>query len=129
MEMYYKIKTNKTVEAAFEDVKECLQKHGYFVQWQMNFKDKLAEKEIAFKNNYSMFEICKAEYLKKALDLSLIAGYMMPCKITVYEDGGSVYIGMVKFSQLLGMINIPALTEMFVGVEKEVVAALEEGAK
>jgi uncharacterized protein (DUF302 family) len=128
MEMYYKFKTNKNVETAFVDLKESLEKRGYFVQWQMNFKDKLLEQKVHFENDYLMFEICKAEYLKKALDQTLLAGYIMPCKIVVYEDGGSVYIGLVNFRQLLGMLD-PALTEMFAVVEKEIMAAIEEGAK
>jgi len=128
-EMYYKIKTNKDIQTTMHDLKKSMDKNGFSVVVELDFKDRMAQDGITFDHNFKMIEICRAEYLKKVLDQSLIAGLMMPCKIGVLEDQGSVYIGMVKFTKMFGMMQNPALDEFLTKVEKEVLTAIEEAAK
>lgn len=53
-------------------------------------------------------------------------GYFLPCKMVVYEDNNAVFIGMIKPTGLIGMINNDELFNIAVEVENELKSAIED---
>ncbi|MCF8221977.1 MAG: DUF302 domain-containing protein [Bacteroidales bacterium] len=71
------------------DIQASLDKHGYTVQ------------------PVKVFSLCKPEHASKILvsGEERIVSALMPCRISVYEDDGTVYISMLNsglFSRFLG---------------------------
>jgi len=125
MDINYKVQTNKSFEIAIEDLKESLSNHNFGVLWELNFKDKLKEKGLDFNKNFKILEVCNPSQAKKVLEQNIEVGYFLPCKMVVYEDQGSVFIGMPKPTQLIGMINNNELSNIAVEVEKELKLAID----
>ena len=48
MNINYKVKTEKTFPEALESIKASLSERGFGVLWELNFKEKLQEKGLAF---------------------------------------------------------------------------------
>jgi uncharacterized protein (DUF302 family) len=126
MDMNYKVKTNKSFETALEDLKKSLSKYSFGVLWELNFKDKLEEKGFDFDKNFKVLEVCNPQKLKLVLEQNIEAGYFLPCKMVVYEDGNSVYIGMTKPTKLIDMMENSELSNIAIEVEKELISAIEE---
>ena len=129
MDINYKIRADKGFEKAIEDLKESLSNHKFGVLWELNFKDKLKEKGLDFDKNFKILEVCNPTQAKQVLEKHIEVGYFLPCKMVVYEDNNSVFIGMLKPTELIGMMNNNELLSIAVKVERELTAVIEDAAK
>lgn len=126
MDIIYKVQTVKSFEKAIEDVKESLGKHKFGVLWEVNFKNTLKKKGLDFDKNIQILEVCNPNQAKKVLEQNIEVGYFLPCKIVVYEENSTVFIGMPKPTDLIGMIENNRLEMMALEVENELMAAIDE---
>jgi len=126
MDIIYKVKTNKNFKQAIEDLKTSLGSNQFGVLWELNFQDKLKEKGLELDKNIQILEVCNPKQAKKALDLFLEAGYFLPCKLAVYEMDGTVFIGMLKPSDLIGLTHRDDLKPIAEEVETALKAAIEQ---
>lgn len=117
MSLIFEVKTNKDFETAVIDLKKSLSENNFGVLWEMNFKDKLQEKGLDFDKNFKVFEVCSPPRAKVVLDQNLEAGYMLPCKMVVYEKEGEVRIGMMKPTSMAELMNDKGLTDVAEEVE------------
>lgn len=117
MSLIFEVKTNKDFETAVIDLKKSLSENSFGVLWEMNFKDKLQEKGLDFDKNFKVFEVCSPPRAKVVLDQNLEAGYMLPCKMVVYEKEGEVRIGMMKPTSMAELMNDKGLTDVAEEVE------------
>ena len=117
MSLIFEVKTNKDFETAVIDLKKSLTENSFGVLWEMNFKDKLQEKGLDFNKNFKVFEVCSPPRAKVVLDQNLEAGYMLPCKMVVYEKDGEVRIGMMKPTSMAELMNDKGLTDVADEVE------------
>lgn len=124
MNMNYQVKTNKPFEKAVEDLKESLSQSNFGVLYELNFWDKFKEKNIEFDRNFKVLEVCNPAKAKKVLDENIEAGYFLPCKVVVYENDGSVIIGMPKPTLLINMIENADLSVIAQEVESILVNAI-----
>ena len=58
-----------------------------------------------FDKNFNIFEVCNLQQAKEVLEKHIEVGYFLPCKMVVYEDNNSVFIGMLNPTGLIGMMN------------------------
>lgn len=117
MSLIFEVKTNKDFETAVIDLKKSLSENSFGVLWEMNFKDKLQEKGLDFDKNFKVFEVCSPPRAKVVLDQNLEAGYMLPCKMVVYEKEGEVRIGMMKPTSMAELMNDKGMTDVAEEVE------------
>lgn len=125
MDVQYKVATNKSFENALEDLKSSLSNHHFGVLWELSFKDKLAEKGLEFNKNFTILEVCNPKQAKEVLEHNIEVGFFLPCKMVVYEDDNSVYIGMPKPTKLINMVD-KGLSAVAEEVENVLKAAIEE---
>ena len=125
MDIIYKVQTNKSFEIAVDDLKKSLSNHNFGVLWELNFKDKLKEKGLDFNKNFKILEVCNPSQAKKVLDENIEVGYFLPCKMVVYEDNSSVFIGMPKPTELIGMIKNNKLADIALEVENQLKSAID----
>ena len=128
MNINYKVKTNKDFDLAIEDLKKNLSKYNFGVLWELNFKEKLKEKGLDFAKNFKILEVCNPQQAKEVLEKNIEVGYFLPCKMVVYEDNDSVYIGMIKPTQLIGLMDDHELSYIAAEIEKVLKSAID-GAK
>jgi len=126
MDVTYKVQTDKSFKQAIEDLKTSLSHYKFGVLWQLNFKDKLKEKGLDFDKNLEIIEVCNPSQAKKVLDQNIEVGYFLPCKIVVYEEDGSVFIGMPRPTELIGMIKDNKLISTALEVENQLKSAIND---
>ena len=110
MEIKYEMEVKKSFDEAVESLKSSLSENKFGVLWELNFKDKLKEKNLDFESNFKILEVCNPVQAKEVLSRNIEVGYFLPCKLVVYEKNSSVFIGMMKPTELIIMLGNEELT-------------------
>lgn len=125
MNIVYEKKTEKSLDEALAAVKENLQAHSFGVLFELNFKDKLAEKGLELADDYFVLEVCNPGEAKKVLEQNIHAGYVLPCKMVVRTEGKDTYIGMTSATALMSLYDEPELVDFAEGIEDTLRKAIE----
>lgn len=125
MDIIYEKATKQNFESAIKKLKESLATVGFGVLWEMNFKETLQAKGQDFDKNFVILEVCNPAKAKLVLDQMLEAGYMLPCKMAVYEKEGEVRIGMIKTQTLVGLMGNDDLIDVANEVGETLKAAID----
>lgn len=124
--IHYRKETSKSFDEAVLAIKDSLKNYGFGVLWELNFKDKLREKGLEFDKNFKILEACNPGKAKKVLDEEIEAGYFLPCKVAIYEKNDKIYIGMIKPTTLIDMMDSDHLVTIAEEVEDQLVQAIDE---
>lgn len=125
MDIRYEKITNKTFDEAINRVKEELKKRNFGVLWELNFKDKMAEHNIDFSNNFMILEVCNPQKANEVLSRHIEVGYFLPCKMVVYEKDGDVRIGTARPKSLMGMMGYDDLDDVANEVENIMIESID----
>lgn len=112
MSVIYERKTNKSVSEAITSLKENLKANNFGVLWELNFKDKIEESNLTFKEDYVVLEVCNPGYAKQVLEKNFKVGYALPCKMVVRSENNETFIGMINPESLISLFNAPGLDDM-----------------
>ena len=126
MNIKYEVKVEKLFGEEVESLKKSLSVNKFGVLWELDFKDKLKEKGLEFDTNYKILEVCNPVKAKEVLIKNIEAGYFLPCKMVVYEKEGSVYIGMIKPTELIKMIGDKKLIAIAKDIEKVLKKSIDD---
>ena len=102
-----------------------MKENGFGVLWQFNFKDKLQEKGLEFKDDFVVLEVCSPKQAKEVLDQNIHIGYVLPCKMAVRTENDKTYIGMARPEVLIGLFDSPELEEAAEKVEETLRNSIE----
>jgi uncharacterized protein (DUF302 family) len=93
-----------------------------------NLKETMAKKGVAFAPECLIFEVCQPQQAKKVLDQNMSISTALPCRISVYEEGGKTVLATLKPTALLAMFNVPQLEQVAREVEDTIIKIMKEAA-
>lgn len=125
MDFKYEIKTNKSFQTAIEDITDNLKEREFGVLYQVNFKEKIEAKGLSFSTNFEVLEVCNPGQAKEVLEKNIEVGYFLPCKVIVYEKEDEVYIGLIRPTVLIGLLEEEGLKTIAEEVEKTLKEAIQ----
>ncbi len=125
MDLRYEKNTNKSFDQAVQSITDALKERKFGVLWQLNFKDKMAEHDIDFPNNFMILEVCNPQKANEVLTKHIEMGYFLPCKVVVYEKDGDVRIGTARPEMLMGMMSYDDLGDVASEVEKILIESID----
>lgn len=123
---HYTVETNKGIDEATQSLEASLKKEKFGVLWNFDLKDKLHEKGLEFEKEFKVLEVCNPQEAQRILNENLMAGYFLPCKMVVYEDGGKTKIGMPKPTSLTQMVEDDNIQAMASDIEKRLMHCMDE---
>jgi uncharacterized protein (DUF302 family) len=119
--------TNKDVDTAARDLAEAVQRHGFGVLHTYDLKAKLKEKGVDFPNECRILEVCNPQRAAQVLSASMDVSLALPCRISVYQEGGKTKIGTLLPTALLGLFpGSGQLQSVAEEVEKAILAMIED---
>lgn len=86
-----------------------------------DLRAKLADKGVSFARECRIFEVCNPHQAKKVLEANLSISTALPCRISVYEEGGITKLATIKLTALIALYATPELK----GVAEDVEMTLE----
>jgi uncharacterized protein (DUF302 family) len=117
--MLYIKETQKSVDQAFNDLEASIKHHGFGLLHHYDFKQTLKEKGFELPNECRVLEVCNPKQACEVLHMDMAINMALPCRISIYEEAGKTFIGMIPPSTLLGLIsNTSALQELAHDVER-----------
>lgn len=125
MGLVYEKSTNKSLSEAISSLESNLKESGFGILWQLNFKDKLQEKGLEFKDDFVVLEVCNPKQAKEVLEENIQIGYVLPCKMVVRREGDKTYIGMTSPEVLIGLFEGSDLKEVAKKVEESLKNSIE----
>lgn len=126
MEFIFEKETDKDFPTTVSDLKKYLQERSFGVLWELNLKDKLQEKGQDFNTNFMILEVCNPVKAALVLNQRIEAGYMLPCKMGVYEKNGKTWVGMQNPLKLIEIMGDESLRGFAEEVADTLRSAIEE---
>ncbi len=124
--MLIKLSTDKTVSDAAAALHLSVKANHFGVMQVHNLKETMAKKGVEFNNECLIFEVCQPQQARKVLDANMSVCTALPCRISIYEEGGKTILATLKPTILLAMFNSPQLETVAQEVEATIVKIMEE---
>jgi len=124
--MLIQLTTEKTVKEAAAALQIAVPAHKFGVMQVHDLKDTMWKKGVEFAHECLIFEVCQPDQAKKVLDENMSISTALPCRISVYEEGGRTILATLKPTTLLGMFNTPQLNDVAKEVEETLIKIMTE---
>jgi uncharacterized protein (DUF302 family) len=122
------LSTGKTVNEAAAALQAAVDANHFGVMQVHNLKETMAKKGVAFARECLIFEVCQPQQAKKVLDQNMSISTALPCRISIYEEGGKTILATLKPTTMLAMFNTPQLDGVAQEVETTIVKIMKEAA-
>jgi uncharacterized protein (DUF302 family) len=126
--MLIKLATKKTVTAAGAALQAAVDAHHFGVMHVHNLKETMHKKGVDFAHECLIFEVCQPQQAKKVLSENMSVATALPCRISVYEEGGKTMLATLKPTALLALFHTPQLQDVAQEVEDTIVKIMNEAA-
>jgi uncharacterized protein (DUF302 family) len=126
--MLIKLTTKKTVSEAAVALHAAVEANHFGVMQVHNLKETMVKKGVPFAHECLIFEVCQPQQAKKVLDQNMSVSTALPCRISIYEEGGKTILAALKPTTLLALFNTPQLKGVAQEVEDTIVKIMKEAA-
>ena len=124
--MLFKLSTDKTVSEAAAALQAAVQANHFGVMQIHNLKETMAKKGVEFAAECLIFEVCQPQQAKNVLEQDMSVSTALPCRISIYEEGGKTVLATLKPTTLLALFNVPQLAPVAQEVEDTIVKIMHE---
>jgi uncharacterized protein (DUF302 family) len=127
--MLIKLSTDKTVSEAAAALQVAVEANHFGVMHVHNLKETMAKKGVEFPRECLIFEVCQPQQAKKVLEENMSVSTALPCRISIYAEGGKTKIASLKPTRLLALFNTSQLAGVAQEVEDAIVKIMNEAAR
>lgn len=93
-----------------------------------DLKAKMKEKGVEFNRECLIFEVCNPWQAKKVLEKKTDISTALPCRVSVYEEGGEIVLATIKPTAMLQLYEVADLEAVAEEVEEAIFAIMREAA-
>ena len=127
--MLHVVTSRKPLDRVARDLEEAVARHKFGVLGVHDLKAKMTEKGVPFDRECRIFEVCNPHQAKKVLDTNLEISTALPCRISVYEEGGVTKLATIKPTAMIDLYATPGLKDVAREVEVTLEAIMAEAAQ
>lgn len=126
--MLIELTTQKSLAEIDLALKEAAAKHKFGVLMVHNLQETMQKKGVEFTKPVLVYEVCNPHQAKKVLEANGAVSTALPCRISVYSEGGLTKIATLKPTELMRLFGNPELEPVAAEVEQVLVAMMQEAA-
>ena len=126
--MLFKLSTDKSLSEAAVALQAAVQGNGFGVMQVHNLRETMTKKGVGFGRECLIFEVCQPQQAKKVLEENMSISTMLPCRISLYEEGGKTILASLKPTALLAIFNAPLLKGVAQDVEDSIIKIMKDAA-
>ena len=119
--MFIKVRTRKSLGEVRQRFEEAAAENRFAVLGVHDVGERLRAKGLQFDRKFYVYEVCNPAAAKKVLDTNVRIGTALPCRVSIYTDGGDVVLETLKPTAMLAMFGEPTLD----GTAREIETAIE----
>lgn len=119
--------TDKDVETATRDLEAAVKRNQFGVLHVHDLQKTLRDKGVDLPNACKILEVCNPQRALQVLTGNMGMNLALPCRISVYQEGGKTKIGMIRPTALLALFSGGAeLEKVAQEVEQEILQMIAE---
>jgi len=126
--MLFSLPTGNTVSETAVALQKAVEAHHFGVMHVHNLQETLAKKGMQFAHECLIFEVCQPQQAKMVLEQNMSVSTALPCRISIYEEGGKTILATLRPTVLLAMFNTPQLAAIAQEVEDTIITIMTEAA-
>lgn len=111
------------------DLHAAVEANHFGVMHVHNLKETMIKKGVEFAHECLIFEVCNPQKAKRLLDDNMSISAAMPCRISIYEEGGKITLATLKPTILLMMLNMPQLNDVAQEIEATISKIMKDAAQ
>ncbi len=127
--MLYVVDSRKPVNQVATDFERAVARHKFGILGVHDLKERLAQKGVAFERECRIFEVCNPHQAKRVLDTHLEVSTALPCRVSVYEEGGRTRLATIKPTAMIALYAHPQLQGVAEEVEAILIRIIDEAAR
>ena len=125
--MYYIVESKKSFAQAAQDLEAAVKRNEFGVLHVHDLGATLRSKGIAFAEECKVFEVCNPKQAAKVLATDMRLNMALPCRISVFTEGGKTKLGLIKPAQMLAALSQDAaLAQVAKEVEEKTIRMIDE---
>ena len=124
--MLLKISTDKTVSETAAALQTAVQANRFGVMQVHNLKETMTKKGVEFARECLIFEVCQPQQAKKVLEQNMSVSTALPCRISIYEEGGKTILATLKPTAVLAMFSASQLGPVAQEVEDTIIKIMQD---
>jgi uncharacterized protein (DUF302 family) len=105
----YSKTVNCSFQEALERTKKALQEQGFGIQAEINISSALREKLGVKMPEQIILGTCNPQLAYKALQAEPEISLLLPCNVTVRQDGQKAKVAVIDAEKLMEFVNNPEL--------------------
>lgn len=121
----YRLQTDKPFDTVVADIERLVPEHKFRVLAIHDVQATLKEKGFE-RAPLKIIEVCSAGFANEALNKSIDVAMFMPCKYTVYTEGGKTHVTLVRPGMISQMMPGVGLESLAAQVETTLKKIMEE---
>ncbi|MBI2460366.1 MAG: DUF302 domain-containing protein [Candidatus Rokubacteria bacterium] len=127
--MLHIVESPKPLDQVVRDLEAAVARHKFGVLGIHDLQAKMAEKGVDFARGCRIVEVCNPQQAKKVLEANLEISTALPCRISVYEEGGRTRLATLQPTALIALFPSPELKAVAEEVERTLTAIMAEAAR
>ena len=127
--MLYQLKTRKKILDVARDLEAAAQRHKFGIMGVIDLRAKMQEKGVAYDRDCLIVEVCNPQQAKKVLENHPEISTVLPCRISLYAEGGEVVVATIKPTAMMEMFRAAGLDETARDVERTLTVIMEEACR
>ena len=127
--MLHIVESKKPLARVAADLEQAVVRHKFGILGVHDLKAMMAEKGVPFARECRVFEVCNPHQAKKVLESSLELSTALPCRISIYEDGGVTKLATIRPTALIELYRNAELKGVADEVEATLISIMAEAAR
>lgn len=111
------------------DLEAAVTRHKFGVLGVHDLRETMAKKGVPFARECRIFEVCNPHQAKKVLEANVEISTALPCRISLYEEGGVTKLATIKPTAMIGLYPTPELRGVAEEVEATLVSIMDDAAR
>jgi len=117
--------TEGPIESVVARLEKAAAENGFGVLGIHDLKEKMAAKGVDFACECRVMEMCDPHKAKEVLEENMSISTALPCRISIYPEGGKVKIATSRPIMLLNLFDSPELQNVARKVEDTLVRIID----
>ncbi|HET9698304.1 MAG TPA: DUF302 domain-containing protein [Terriglobales bacterium] len=126
--MTYTKTSLRTLPEVEDRLRQAAQAHKFGVLNVLDIQQTLKSKGIEMQTPCRIFDVCNPQAASQALSQDMRVSVVLPCRISVFQDGQKVTLATVNPTDLIGATGISGAEILASHIEKELKAIIDEAA-
>lgn len=128
MNALYTKRSTRTFAEVGARLEKAAASRQFGVLGTVDIAEKMSAKGVAFVGGCRIYEVCNPAQAKIVLDLNRSVSTVLPCRISIYEESGSVSVSTLLPGAMIAMFGTPSLGAVAAEVEAVLKGIVDEAA-